>query len=179
MKKYLISILLLAMGGSCLAQSWVVEKNRKGQAVMDYAYYEQLQNKAAQYDSLQAEIARLNGEVMSLRNRVNHRTPIISFNDSASYAIGRDLYNGWKNQELDINVEAVAQSLRDSKQGQNTWDEPTLRQLLQKFQRNFEARQQANLAKQQENAKANIEAGKKFLAENAKSKAVYTTKSGL
>lgn len=179
MKKILVSALVLAMGGSCLAQSWVVEKNRKGQAVMDYAYYEQMQYKANKCDSLQAEVERLNGEVKTERNRANQRTPIISFNDSASYAIGRDLHDSWQRQSLGINVDAVIQSLKDCRQGQNTWNEQTMRPLLQKFQQNFEARQRENQAQQKENAKANIEAGKKFLAENAKSKAVYTTKSGL
>ena len=59
----------------------------------------------------------------------------------------------------------------DCYKGQNTWNDATMRPLLQRFQQEFEKRQQAE--------DENIAAGKKFLEENALNKSVYQTKSGL
>lgn len=146
---------------------------------MDKAYYLDLKAQATRSDSLQAEITRLQGEVAKEKNNANQRTQILTFNDSASYAIGRDLHDNWVRQSLGINLDAVIQSLKDCQHGQNTWSDATLQSLLQRFQKNFEERERAKQQEAQSHSKENIAAGKKFLEENAKSKAVYTTKSGL
>lgn len=161
-----------------MAQSWVV-KEKKGKVTMDKAYFTDLKDKAAKSDSLQAEITRLQSEVAKEKNNANRRMEIITFNDSASYAIGRDLHDNWSRQDLGLNLEVVIQSLKDCTHGQNTWDDATLRSVLQRFQQNFDAKQRAKQEEAKAHAQDNIAAGKKFLAENANSKAVYTTKSGL
>lgn len=179
MKKFVIIVCLLALGiSSTTAQSWVV-KEKKGKVTMDKAYYEQLKRSATRADSLQADITRLQQEVANQKNIANQRTSILTFNDSASYAIGRDLHDSWMRQQLGINMEAVIQSLKDCQRGQNTWNEQTLRSLLQRFQQQFEKRQHVQQQEAMSKAKDNIAVGKDFLAKNAESKAVYTTKSGL
>ncbi|MBR3488644.1 MAG: FKBP-type peptidyl-prolyl cis-trans isomerase [Bacteroidales bacterium] len=67
----------------------------------------------------------------------------------------------------------------DCYKGQNTWNEATMRPLLQRFQQEFEKRQQEEHEKMMASKDENIAAGKKFLEENALNKSVYQTKSGL
>ncbi|MBQ6069497.1 MAG: FKBP-type peptidyl-prolyl cis-trans isomerase [Bacteroidales bacterium] len=67
----------------------------------------------------------------------------------------------------------------DCYKGQNAWNEATMRPLLQRFQQEFEKRQQAEREKMMASKDENIAAGKKFLEENALNKSVYQTKSGL
>lgn len=179
MKKIVILASLLALGASVtMAQSWVV-KEKKGKVTIDKNYFEQLKRNAARADSLQANVTRLQKEVAEQKNAANQRASILSFNDSASYAIGRDLHDSWMRQRLGINMEAVIQSLKDCQHGQNTWNEKTLHSLLQRFQQQFEERQRAQQQEAMNKSKDNIAAGKLFLDKNAESKAVYTTKSGL
>lgn len=179
MKKTVILVTLLAIGmSSTMAQSWVV-KEKKGKVTIDKAYFEQLKRNAARADSLQDNVTQLQKKVAEQQNIANQRTSILSFNDSASYAIGRDLHDSWMRQQLDLNMEAVIQSLKDCQHGQNTWNEKTLRSLLQRFQQRFEERQRAQQQEAMSKSKDNIAAGKQFLTKNAESKAVYTTKSGL
>src|SRR5574344_818112 len=141
MKKIFFCACLLAFGATtCMAQSWVV-KEKKGKVTMDKAYYLDLKAQATRSDSLQAEITRLQGEVAKEKNNANQRTQILTFNDSASYAIGRDLHDNWARQSLGINLDAVIQSLKDCQHGQNTWSDATLQSLLQRFQKNFEERE--------------------------------------
>lgn len=107
----------------------------------------------------------------------NAQTPTLkNFNDSASYAIGRDIFYGitqqWDRQNLGINKELAFQAMMDCLNGQEKMTNETAAPLLERFQRNFEERQRANI-------QPNIEAGKKFLAENANNKSIYTTQSGL
>ncbi|MCQ2282878.1 MAG: FKBP-type peptidyl-prolyl cis-trans isomerase [Bacteroidales bacterium] len=102
-----------------------------------------------------------------------------NFNDSASYAIGKDIYQNWLQQNLGINGQAAGQSMIDAYKGQNTWNEATMRPLLTRFQQEFEKRQRAEQEKLMAGMGDNIAAGKKFLEENALNKSVYTTKSGL
>lgn len=98
--------------------------------------------------------------------------PLKSFNDSASYAIGKDMYNNWEQQKLGINIEAVAHSLLDCANGKNNWDDEQLRSLLIRFSQSLEQKQQASIQE-------NINKGKEFLKKNALDKSVKTTESGL
>lgn len=95
-----------------------------------------------------------------------------TYNDSASYAIGRDIFNSWQQQNLGINIQAAAQGMLDCAAGTNTWTDDMCRGLLERFQQEFERRQNAGMME-------NIEAGKKFLTENSNNKSVFTTQSGL
>ncbi|MBQ2539198.1 MAG: FKBP-type peptidyl-prolyl cis-trans isomerase [Bacteroidales bacterium] len=107
--------------------------------------------------------------------------PIVlkDFNDSASYAIGKDIYQSWLQQNLGINGQAAGQSMIDCYKGQNTWTNEMMRPLLSRFQQEFEKRQRAEQDKMMASKDDNIAAGKKFLTENALNKSIYTTKSGL
>ena len=94
------------------------------------------------------------------------------FNDSASYAIGRDIYNQWMQQNLGINAQAAGQAMIDAAKGQSLLHDGQAIPLLQRFQEEFELRN--NPA-----ARENIEKGKKFMREISNNKSVYTTASGL
>lgn len=139
-------------------------KIKKGKATMDEAYYNELVAKAAAYDKAQAEVA-------SLRKQLQPATPR-TFNDSASYAIGRDIYNQWAQQNLGISGTMAGQAMIDCAKGQNNWTDMMARPLLQRFQQEFEQRQRQGV-------QDNIKAGEKYLAEISNNKSVYTTPSGL
>ena len=178
MKKVIVLFGVLSLTAGLMAQSWVVTK-KKGKCTMEEAYYNQIKQKADNYDTLQAQIADLQNRLEKAERQANHRPQLITFNDSASYAIGRDLFENWEQQQLGINYEVVATSLLDCIKGKNHWDRKVMTPLLSRFQHNFEVRQREKEARMQESMGDNIAAGQAFLAENAKSKSVVTTSSGL
>lgn len=96
--------------------------------------------------------------------------------DSASYAIGRDIFYGmteqWDRQNLPINKQIAFQAMMDCLNHNDTWTNEMAMPLLQRFQQAFEERQRAGMQQ-------NIDAGKKFMEEISLNKSVYTTKSGL
>lgn len=154
---------------------------KKGKAVIDEAYYYQLKQKADAYnkmveqnDELQRQVDNANKEL-----RKHSKPAISSFNDSASYAIGKDIATNWQQQNLGLNLRVVAQSLIDMAEGKNTWDRNTMQPILQRFQQQFDKREQEKRQKMMESVGKNKEEGAKFLKENANNKSVYTTKSGL
>lgn len=95
-----------------------------------------------------------------------------SFNDSASYAIGRDIFRNWEQQQLGIDARIAGQALIDAANGQSRLNDQQAYPLLQRFQEEFELRN--NPA-----ARENIEKGKQFMQEISNNKSVYTTRSGL
>lgn len=99
-----------------------------------------------------------------------------NFDDSASYAIGRDLYinltKQWQRQNLPIDVKIALQAMNDLSNGKDLMTDEVARPLLMQFQQNFDARNRANI-------QPNIEAGQKFLKENANNKSVQVTSTGL
>lgn len=95
-----------------------------------------------------------------------------SFNDSASYAIGRDIFRNWEQQQLGIDARIAGQALIDAANGQSHLNDQQAYPLLQRFQEEFELRN--NPA-----ARENIEKGKQFMQEISNNKSVYTTRSGL
>lgn len=183
MKKYFAIIafcLLTASVSHVFAQASEVTI-KKGKAVLDEAYYYQLKQDAntarnleAQVEELQNKLDKANAELKKRENK-----PLLSFNDSASYAIARDIANAWQQQQLGINTEVVAQSFWDLSHGVNNWSRETMQPLLQRFQTQFEQREKQKREQMMGSLDKNKEDGAKFLAENAKSKSVYTTKSGL
>ena len=92
--------------------------------------------------------------------------------DSASYAIGRDIFNSWQQQNLGINIEAATQAMLDCAAGKSRWGDEVSRPLLMRFQQEFEKRQHESVG-------INIKAGEKFMQEISNNKSVYTTASGL
>ena len=95
-----------------------------------------------------------------------------TFNDSASYAIGKDMYRAWEQQGLGIDVEAVANALLNCKAGEEQWADTVMQNLMMRFQMAVEERQQ-------ERVKENIKKGEEFLAKNKLEKGVKETESGL
>lgn len=102
-----------------------------------------------------------------------------SFNDSASYAIGRDIFRNWEQQQLGIDARIAGQALIDAANGQSRLNDQQAFPLLQRFQKEFERRQMEQEARNNPVARENIEKGEKFLKEIGNNKSVYTTKSGL
>ena len=102
-----------------------------------------------------------------------------TFNDSASYAIGRDIFRNWEQQQLGIDARIAGQALIDAANGQSRLNDQQAFPLLQRFQKEFERRQMEQEARNNPVARENIEKGEKFMKEISNNKSVYTTKSGL
>lgn len=102
-----------------------------------------------------------------------------SFNDSASYAIGRDIFRNWEQQQLGIDARIAGQALIDAANGQSRLNDQQAMPLLQRFQKEFERRQMEKEARNNPTVRENIEKGENFLREISNNKSVYTTKSGL
>ena len=151
MKKACIVLAACALVASACAQQPEV-KIKKGKATMTEAHYNELRAKAEAYDRAMA------GPV--------------SFNDSASYAIGRDIFKQWDAQQLGINAQQAGLALMECAQAQSRLDDRSADPLLRRFQQEFELRN--NPA-----ARENIEKGEKFMMEISNNKSVYTTASGL
>ena len=182
MKKIFITISLIASAMTVAAQSADVTIKR-GKAIIDEAYYYQLKQKAAeldrlyqQNDSLQQQLTKANAELKKHKSK----TPEIrSFNDSASYAIGKDLATNWQRQNLGLNLNVVAQSLIDMASGKNNWTQAQMSPILRRFQSEFEKREQKKREDMLASVDKNKEEGEKFLKENGQKKEIKTTKSGL
>ena len=139
-------------------------KVKKGKATMTEEQYNTLKAKADAYDQAMTELekARRQAEAM----------PMADFNDSASYAIGRDVYRQWESQNLGINGAMAGQAMLDCARRTERLSDSEAPMLLQRFQQEFEQRQR-------EGVQRNIEAGEKYMAEISNNKSVYTTASGL
>jgi FKBP-type peptidyl-prolyl cis-trans isomerase len=178
MKKTIIIVALLTVGITAMAQE---VKIKRGKVTMSEADYNMLKQKA---DAYEATLKALNETLEAYQKQQsmdNLYKPIVlkDFNDSASYAIGKDIYQSWLQHNLGINGQAAGQSMIDCYKGQNTWTNEMMRPLLSRFQQEFETRQRAEQDKMMASKDDNIAAGKKFLTENALNKSIYTTKSGL
>ena len=137
-------------------------KIKKGKATMTEAYYNELKAKADAYDQLKAKAEAYD----------QLRAAPVTFNDSASYAIGRDIYNQWNAQQLGIDGRMAGLAMMECAVAQPRFGDETAMPLLQRFQRAFEERSKAA-------GRENIEKGEKFMKEISNNKSVYTTKSGL
>lgn len=148
------TVMLLAAGmvvlSACAQQPEV--KIKRGKATMPEAYYNELRAKAEAYDRAMAGPA--------------------TFNDSASYAIGRDIFKQWDGQQLGINAQQAGLAMMECAQAQSRLDDKTATPLLQRFQQEFELRNNPG-------TRENIEKGEKFMKEISLNKSVYTTASGL
>lgn len=165
MAKHTITIAIAALtmlaGVSATAQE---VKIKKGKATMTEEQYTALKAKADAYETTKAELEALQGQ--------GSNRPLVSFDDSASYAIGRDVYRQWNSQNIGINAAMAGQAMLDLTEGRDRITDEVAGGLLQRFQQEFEQRQMAGVQK-------NIEAGEKFMAEISNNKSVYTTESGL
>lgn len=178
MKKTLLIAALISLGVTTMAQD---VKIKRGKVTMSEADYNMLKQKADAYEAAQKALNETLEAYQKQQSMNDMYKPIVlkDFNDSASYAIGKDIYQGWLQQKLGINGQAAGQSMIDCYKGQNTWTNEMMRPLLVRFQQNFEKRQRAEQERIMASKDDNIAAGKKFLEENALNKSVYTTASGL
>ena len=178
MKKVMILLAALAVGAMATAQE---VKIKRGKATMSEADYHMLKQKADAYEATKKALDETLASYQKQQqlNDMYRPVELKTFNDSASYAIGKDIYQNWMQQNLGINGEAAGQSMIDCYKGQNRWDEATMRPLLNRFQEAFEKRQREEQERMMAGKDDNIAAGKKFMEENALNKSVYQTKSGL
>ena len=139
-------------------------KIKKGKVTMSEEYYNSLTAQTAQLDAARARIAELEAKLA--------RPTMHSFNDSASYAIGRDMYTNWTQRQLGINAKMAAQAMIDDANGYSQLSDAQANPLLQRFQMEFERKQRAGIQE-------NIDAGAKYMQQISNNKSVYTTPSGL
>jgi FKBP-type peptidyl-prolyl cis-trans isomerase FkpA/FKBP-type peptidyl-prolyl cis-trans isomerase FklB len=91
----------------------------------------------------------------------------------ASYAIGQQIGTNLKNQNIDIDSDVLADSIKEAAAGKESRMKPEeMQQALMKLQENL-------MKKQQEQAEQNKKEGDAFLAKNKTEKDVKTTASGL
>lgn len=178
MKKTIFIAVLLVLSASIMAQDVTI---KRGKVTMSEADYNLLKQKADAYENAQKALDETLAAYQKQQSMNDMYRPIVlkDFNDSASYAIGKDIYQSWLQQNLGINGQAAGQSMIDCYKGQNTWTNEMMRPLLNRFQQEFEKRQRAEQDKMMASKDENIDKGKKFLQENALNKSIYTTKSGL
>ena len=161
MKKVIVLLALCVVAFGATAQE---VKIKKGKATMSEEYYNTLVAKAAALETANARIAALEQQLMP--------PAMMTFNDSASYAIGSDVYKQWNAQQLGISGAMAGQAMIDGARGTLRLNDMQAAPLLQRFQQEFEQRQRAGVQK-------NIDDGAKFMKEISNNKSVYTTPSGL
>lgn len=93
-----------------------------------------------------------------------------------SYALGTDIGNNLKRQEIDVDPKSLAAGLGDALAGKSALTPDQVREVMGEFRNQMMAKAQAQQAEQ---GKKNLEAGKAFLEANAKKDGVKTTESGL
>lgn len=94
----------------------------------------------------------------------------------ASYAIGMDIGNNFKRQEIDVDTKALAAGLADAIAGKAQLTEAEQKQVLNEFRTQMMAKFES---KQKVDGEKNAREGEAFLATNAKKEGVKTTASGL
>lgn len=167
MKKIIIALAVAAMAtGTLQAQNVTI---KRGKVTMSEADYKLMKEHSDRYEIIAQKLVGAQRKIDQLEAQT---TEIKTFNDSASYAIGKDMYAAWSRQKLGVNYKAVAQSLIDCANDNNVMSDNMVRTLLQRFQMDFERRQAEALQN-------NIKAGQEWLTENRNNKSVFTTPSGL
>ena len=134
MKKILIAIALLSLGTMTMAQD---VKIKNGKVTMSEADYNRLLEQAHGYEIVSQKLVTAQQELSQMEDDVE----LTSFNDSASYAIGMDVFNNWQQQKLGINYKTFAMSINDCSKGLQKLSQGDMRILLGRFQQDFERRQ--------------------------------------
>ncbi len=105
-----------------------------------------------------------------------------SYNDSLSYAIGKDIGKNLERSKLDsLNTDYITKGIKDHFANDTSiFDKKSLQEFLMAFSlRRRKEAEEKRKAEAKEKYKDNLEAGQKFLTENAKKEGVITTESGL
>lgn len=90
----------------------------------------------------------------------------------ASYAIGQQIGNNLKSQNIDFDAEVIAMSLKDVQKGESKLDKDGMQQAMMKLQ-------ELAMKKQAEEAEVNLQKSNAFLEQNKAQPGVKTTASGL
>jgi FKBP-type peptidyl-prolyl cis-trans isomerase FklB len=93
-----------------------------------------------------------------------------------SYAIGLDIGSSFKQGQIEVDPALLAAGIADALAGNPALSEAEMRQTLQAFQQEMQAKA---MARQQEEGSNNLKTGETFLAANGKKEGVKTTASGL
>ncbi len=97
--------------------------------------------------------------------------------DKVSYAIGVQLGQSFKQQEIEISIEPLMRGLRDSMAGKKlALAQDEMQKVMMSFQQRMMAKQ---MERQKVEAAKNLAAGKAFLAANGTKKGVKVLPSGL
>ena len=97
--------------------------------------------------------------------------------DKASYAIGMDMGNSLKRNEVDVDPEILGRAIKDLLTGQKTlMTEEEVKTTLTALQQEMQGKRQEKMKAEGEK---NKKAGEAFLAENKKKEGVKTLPSGL
>jgi len=100
-----------------------------------------------------------------------------SLEDRASYAIGMNMAQGMKSQDVPIDLDLLIQGMRDAfAEGETRLSPEEMQQALQEFQQMMVQRQQQARTAQGEENQQQADA---FFAENKDNEGVMTTESGL
>ena len=95
----------------------------------------------------------------------------------ASYSFGVDFAKRLKQQGIDLDINALNRGIADAAADKGlAFEEGEMNQFKAEYTQQLRARL---MEQQQQQATKNLEAGKKFLAENAKKEGIITTASGL
>jgi FKBP-type peptidyl-prolyl cis-trans isomerase len=90
----------------------------------------------------------------------------------ASYAIGQQIGTNLKTQNIPVDHDVLAMSLKDAAKGESKLDKEALQQAMMKLQ-------EMAMKKQQEEGEANLKKSTEFLEKNKTAEGVQTTASGL
>lgn len=97
--------------------------------------------------------------------------------DKASYAIGLDMGNSLKKNEIDINSDLLYLGIKDALAGnKQLMTEQEIKETMVALQQDLQTKQQARM---KEAGEKNKKEGEAFLADNKKKKGVKTVASGL
>ncbi len=125
------------------------------------------------------------GSVYSTENpKPDGNISIESQTDKISYAIGTQIGNSLKSQEIEINLDLLILGIKHVLDGKELAMSPEqIRETMMAFQKTMQEKMQKQRAemqqKQMEEAEANLATGKIFLEANAKAEGVKTLDSGL
>jgi FKBP-type peptidyl-prolyl cis-trans isomerase FklB len=115
--------------------------------------------------------------LISCQNNAQENVELKTRKDSVSYAIGFNIGQNFKTQKIDIDPAIVAAAMRDlMNDAEAKLTEEESQQVWMSYQQELMAQQQKE---REESGVKNLDAGKKWLADNKGKDGVVTTASGL
>lgn len=109
-------------------------------------------------------------------NNGSETAKIINNKDSLSYALGINIGNDFKNQDIEINTKLFSKGVDDGLKGEYTFSDSVIIELLNNFQIELNSKLEQQKASMLEKIR---QEGAEFLAENSKREGVLTLPAGL